>query len=193
MPVRRDPFEQVERMVEQMRRSMIDVWEGEAPAGSLFRDVNVTIEQTDEGFVVLADLPGFETDDLDLTYNDGVLTISGSSEERGPARYRSRDVHETVSIPDDVDEAEIAASYQNGVLEVRLPTKGAGEDAYRIDVEESGEALEAGADERRDEHAEETMDEEPDETMDEEPDETMDEDPDEVRNEQFGGTNPSVE
>lgn len=145
MTPRRDPFEQMERMFDQMRRAM---WEMnpalEAGAGEFeggpreltSGDVNLSLEEAEDEYVVVADLPGFETDELDLRYDDGVLVISGTHEVPDDGGYRSRRVHERVTLPGAVDAEEIAASYRNGVLEVRLPLLEADADTgHHIDVE----------------------------------------------------------
>jgi HSP20 family protein len=167
MAYRDTPFEQMNRLFEQMRRSM---WEASAfelepsalprettsadrPAGDRqmvpFRgrqddrwtvDTNLTVEETEEGVAVTADLPGFETEDLSIRFEEGVLTVEGRSdvteESESGSRRQSRRVQERVSIPGVVDVDRIEASYHNGVLEVSLPTEEAHEDGgHRIDID----------------------------------------------------------
>jgi|GEM_PF-6486023 len=107
--------------------------------GDFGAESNVSLERDGDGYVVLADLPGFGKEDLDLRFEDGHLVIAGSHEmdEEGEGRRmaRSRHVHERVRVPGDVLVDEIAASLKNGVLEVRLPIEGEdGEGGHRIDV-----------------------------------------------------------
>ena len=137
MALRANPFEEMERMMEQMRQSAF---------GDLSRasGSNVTLETDEEGYVVLADLPGFEKEELDLRYEDGLLTIRAEHEvedeyEAAGARTKSarhRQVHERVRVPAEIHEDEITASYRNGVLEVHLPTVEDVDDGeHVIDVE----------------------------------------------------------
>ncbi|WP_433626272.1 Hsp20/alpha crystallin family protein [Halomicrococcus sp. NG-SE-24] len=86
--------------------------------------------ERDGEFVLVADLPGFETDDIELTFADGTLAVAASHEDGEESFARSREASERVSIPKDVDADAITASYRNGVLEVRLPLL-ADEDAVR--------------------------------------------------------------
>lgn len=140
-----DPFEQLTRLFDQTRRSM---WHGMEPFGThQTRDdsrgsgINPTIEQTDDGYVVMADLPGFEKEDLSLRFEDDVLTIRGETsmtEDRDHAwSRRSRQVHEQVALPTSVVDEEITANYHNGVLEVHLPTEETSDedDEYTIEIE----------------------------------------------------------
>lgn len=135
MSIRSDPFEVMERMFERMRRTGFR----EDPfavghEGTTF-DANVSIERIDDEFVVLADLPGFEREEIALTYANDALTISGTHEEGDGGHYRSRHVRESVAVPDTVDHETIEASYKNGVLEVRLPVVEADDAGHRIVIE----------------------------------------------------------
>ena len=128
MTVRYDPFGQMNRRFDRTRRS---VWGGV--------EANVTVGPTDDGYVVTADLPGFEKDDLDITFDDGVLAIDGETtvtSERGPMSHRrSRTVHERLTVPEAVAVEDLGASYHNGVLEITVPTAEDATDAHRIDIE----------------------------------------------------------
>lgn len=142
-----DPFEQMNRFFEQARRSMWnDRWDAprlgaERESENTWGDfeANVTLESTDEGYLVLADLPGFEKEEIDLSFDGGVLTIRGESsvteESEGRRHRRSRSVHEQLRVPGSVVVADIEASYHNGVLEVTLPTEGEDDDEHRIDID----------------------------------------------------------
>ena len=90
MSFRYDPFERMERMMEQMRRSFA----GEEPLLALpesgwgAADINLSLETEDDGYVVLADIPGFDKSELDLRFDDGVLTIQGDHDVAGRRRRR---------------------------------------------------------------------------------------------------------
>jgi HSP20 family protein len=141
-------FGEMERLFEQTRRSM---GAGRASAMGPYKggqgvdvlssnDVNLGMDERDDGYLVTADMPGFEKTDIDLRFQDSVLTIRADLEvteetDRSWQR-RSRHVHEQLVIPGDVLEADIDASYRNGVLEVHLPrTDDADPDANRIDID----------------------------------------------------------
>ncbi|MFD1515171.1 Hsp20/alpha crystallin family protein [Halomarina rubra] len=150
MSIRRTPFDEMDRMFDQMRRSMRAPWfaqEGEwdLPAvddATHRMDNNLTVDRDDEGFVVLADLPGFEKEELDLRFDEGMLSIRGrhevSDESDTGTSMRSRSVFEQVRIPGDVVEDDISATYRNGVLEVRVPVETdtpEEDDSHRIDID----------------------------------------------------------
>lgn len=153
MSFRYDPFEEMERFVEQTRRAMgasprrrilgSDEESGADEALEVLSpgDANLGMEAAEDGYVVTADLPGFEREDIDLRFEDGVLAIRGrvdvTDETPGTWHRRSRRVHERLSVPGTVVEDEISASYRNGVLEVHLPTEEEpGSDDRRIEIDD---------------------------------------------------------
>ena len=134
MSIRRDPFETMERMFDQMRRT--GFWDQPMVADQSRSDfdANVSLEREDDAFVVLADLPGFEREEIELTYADDVLTISGVHEDEAADHYRSRSVRESITVPEAVDVSAIDATYKNGVLEVRLPIDESTPTGHQIDI-----------------------------------------------------------
>lgn len=79
--------------------------------------------------VVRADLPGLKPDEVQIDVEDGVLTISGerreSSEDRREGWYRSERSYgafsRSIALPEGVDEDQVNARYEQGVLEVTVP------------------------------------------------------------------------
>ena len=86
----------------------------------------------DEGghYLLQAELPGFQKEDIDLDVKDGVLTISASHQqesEETQGNYlcrerRSGSFSRSFSL-DGIQEDGITAAYQNGVLELKLPKR----------------------------------------------------------------------
>jgi HSP20 family protein len=77
-------------------------------------------EQDDE-FVLTVELPGFDREEIDLTWDDGVLNVA--AEHVDDDRGRKRTSHRRFRFPKHVDDDGIAASYSNGILEVTLPVE----------------------------------------------------------------------
>lgn len=124
MAFRYDPFERMDRMFEMMRQSMDPESAPWFPGYD--SDSHLSLEPTEDGYLAVADLPGFDREDLTLRFDDGVLTIRGDRDVDEESAYghtrRHRRVHEELTIPGEVIEDEITATYRNGVLEVHLPT-----------------------------------------------------------------------
>ena len=85
--------------------------------------------ETEEHFVLRADLPGMAEDDVKVELQDGVLTIAGERQAEHESRkegfYRleraTGSFSRSLTLPDGVDPDAIAASFDRGVLEVRIP------------------------------------------------------------------------
>lgn len=85
--------------------------------------------ETESDFVLRADLPGLAEDDVHIELEDNVLTVSGERkaehEERKEGYYRiertSGAFRRTLTLPEGVDPGSIKASFDRGVLEVRIP------------------------------------------------------------------------
>jgi HSP20 family protein len=85
--------------------------------------------ETDEHFVLRADLPGLTEDDIKIELEDGTLTVSGERkaehESRNEGFYRVERAFGTFSrsltLPKGVDGEAVTASFDRGVLEVRIP------------------------------------------------------------------------
>ena len=139
----------MERFFEQMRREMvggstgpaIEDQHGDSPAGLTTRgvgdswDAGISIEETDDGFVVLADLPGFDREELSLRLYDDELHLDGEHEVSDGASYRRRRVSERIPLPTAADPDHVSASYHNGVLEVRFVAPDDTADGTDIDIE----------------------------------------------------------
>jgi HSP20 family protein len=91
----------------------------------------VDIKEEDERFIIKADVPGVDPKDIDVTMENGVLTLKGErSEEKQEEREgykrieRSRgSFYRRFSLPDTADGDHIAAKSSNGVLEVVIPKR----------------------------------------------------------------------
>jgi HSP20 family protein len=119
------------RSLDGLRREINDLFDFSTPLQSrgLFdRMVAPAIDviETDEGFTIMADLPGMDAKSIDISIASNVLTIQGEkkSPERKGEVYRSETwegrFQRTISLPGDVDSNEVNATYRNGVLEVTV-------------------------------------------------------------------------
>ena len=98
---------------------------GRAEAPALAWTPRMEASRKDNHYVVRVDLPGVDPRDVSVQAEGNVLTISGErkSEDTG-AEYRETfygKFERTLTLPQGVETDKIAAQYQNGVLEVRVP------------------------------------------------------------------------
>jgi HSP20 family protein len=88
-------------------------------------------EFTEDGtLVVRAELPGIDPEhDVDITVSDGTLSISAQRSEeqaREGRRFHRRELRygvfvRRIPLPEGADEGSVAATYHDGILEVRVP------------------------------------------------------------------------
>ena len=87
------------------------------------------IRETDDAFVLQGDIPGLTQKDLEVRVEDGVLSVSGerpqpademrfSRRERPHGKFRR-----SFRLGDTVDDENVKASYEGGVLELTLPKR----------------------------------------------------------------------
>jgi len=108
--------------------------------------------EADDHFVLKADLPGLADDDVNIEVQDGTLTISGErkseSEKREKGWYRVERsfgrFSRSLTLPEGVDADKIEASFDKGVLEVRIP-KPEERKPRRIEIGASNGTLEGTA------------------------------------------------
>jgi HSP20 family protein len=106
--------------------------------------------QEDGDIVVRAELPGVKQEDVDITFHNGVLTVSGvrqAEEQKEGSGYYVRErrygsFRRSMSLPQGTDESSIRARFQDGVLEVRVVGAAAVQEPKRIQIEGSGEQSE---------------------------------------------------
>jgi HSP20 family protein len=87
------------------------------------------ILESNDAYIIRAELPGFEKDDLNVEVKDGTLTLSGqrkSEELAEGVQYRSVErvsgkFVRSVILPKTVNADRIQASYKDGVLEIQVP------------------------------------------------------------------------
>lgn len=75
--------------------------------------------EAEDEFVLTVEMPGFDPDEMTLSWDDGVLNIAAEHEDE--QRNRRETYHRRFRFPKAIAEDEISAKYTNGILEVRLP------------------------------------------------------------------------
>jgi HSP20 family protein len=134
---RQHPFESMERLFEQMRTEMFSDRTPALESGGHADgwDASVSIEERDDGFAVLADLPGFDREELTISLHEDRLHLDGEHEVGDGASYRSRRVSERITLPVTPDPEDVTATYHNGVLEIRVAVEDDDGEGIHIDIE----------------------------------------------------------
>lgn len=130
------PLEEIERYFDRVfPHRWLEPFRWERPhwpeLGTVFegRMPRVDVIDREDEIVVHAELPGVEKEDLDVSMTENTVTVKGSTkreekEEKGDY-YRceiSRGAFaRTVALPGDVDTEKAAATFKDGILELKLP------------------------------------------------------------------------
>jgi len=90
----------------------------------------VDISEDDRGYLLKADLPEMKKDDVRVTVEDGILSVSG--ERKSVKEDQKRKFHRmersfgnfrrSFTLPEDADSTKVTAEFRDGVLKVHLPT-----------------------------------------------------------------------
>jgi HSP20 family protein len=127
-PVARfDPFREFEELQAATGQLLEELWSHPGANGGAIWAPPVDIEETDDAWIVEAELPGVDKKDINVDVNDGELTISGDIKERerkGILRRRTRRVGRfefRVTLPGGADPEHVDANAKDGVLTVRIP------------------------------------------------------------------------
>ena len=90
---------------------------------------SVDISETDTEYLLKVQLPAVKREDVHVTYDDGMLTISGErkqeKEEKGEKFHRIESFHgafsRSFSLPEAIDAGTIRAEAKDGVITVHVP------------------------------------------------------------------------
>jgi HSP20 family protein len=126
--VRWEPFRELASFQNEMSRWMNGLLDGPGRATQNWVP-SLDVWETDAEVVYAFDLPGIPQDKISIETKEDTLTVSAERERREEAAdegfYRFERRYGTfaraVGLPQGVDQDQISASYDNGVLEVRVP------------------------------------------------------------------------
>ena len=128
--VRWEPMRELTSLQSEMNRLFNTVFDTPEASGGLRRWVPaMDLVETQEAFVLRADLPGVSEEDVKIEVEDTVLTVSGERkaehESRDEGFYRMERAFGTFSrsltLPKGVNADGVVASFDRGVLEIRIP------------------------------------------------------------------------
>lgn len=111
----------------------LDYWFPEYPPG--------TFSESQDSYLLQVELPGFQKNDLTITYDKGVLSLRGKREadyKGAKLLHRERFFGAFVrhfSLPEHIIPEQITSTYRDGILSITIPKK---ESARRKKIEISG-------------------------------------------------------
>ena len=128
--MRWEPLRELGSLQNEMNRLFNNVFDAPAGNGGTMRRWMPAMDlvETDDHFVLRADLPGLSEDDIKIELEDGTLTVSGDRkaehESKNEGYYRVErafgSFSRSLTLPQGVDPEAVTASFDRGVLEVRV-------------------------------------------------------------------------
>ena len=96
-------------------RPLSDLW-GFDPFRNFFSNMSqfsgMDISRTDSGYVVEIPVPGYKPENLDITLDNDMLTVSGKTDKRSFTR--------SLALPEEIDADNIEAKVEHGLLTLKL-------------------------------------------------------------------------
>ncbi|WP_137291661.1 Hsp20/alpha crystallin family protein [Natronorubrum halophilum] len=164
MTDRSNPFENLEELLNRLNRQFETAarsWESDLDTRSRLDlsmgGATTQLDLADHGdeFTVTVDVPGYETDDLELELRGDTLEISGERESEHERALEEEDADETprseatyirreremqsfsrqIRLPDPVEADAVTAAVNNGILTVHLPKRDSSDDSRSIEIE----------------------------------------------------------
>ena len=130
--VRWEPFRELSSLQTEMNRLFNAAFEGPGggnAAGARRWTPAMDLLETEDEFVLRADLPGLSESDVHIELEDNVLTVSGERktehEDQREGFYRMERAYgsfsRSLTLPKGIDPEAVTAAFDRGVLEVRVP------------------------------------------------------------------------
>ena len=98
---------------------------------SQMMQASMDVAETDQSFEVKLDLPGVNSDDVDIQIDNNTLTVRGKREEESEEKDEEKQFHRierysgsfsrSVVLPNSINEDETAAEFKDGVLKIVIP------------------------------------------------------------------------
>src|SRR5579864_5164295 len=127
-----EPFADTESVFNRLISSSLARWPRslrEASGGKLEWSPSADISETDQEYVIRAELPAVKKEDVQVTFDDGMITIKGErkqqKEDKNEKYHRVESFYGSFerrfSLPENVNSEAIRCESKDGVLTVHIP------------------------------------------------------------------------
>lgn len=125
---RLDPFRDFERFFDELDRPSMQ--------SDLARSMRMDVSETDQAYIIRAEMPGFDKQDINVSVDGKTVTIRAKHDgqvqpqPQGGTMLRTERFHgeqyRSFTLPQEVDDQQASATCNNGVLELTLPKRAGG-------------------------------------------------------------------
>ncbi len=142
-----DPQSEVNRLFDEMLGGLGNTGRPQQRAPQTQWAPALDVVHEDGDLLIKAELPGVRREDVEITFHERVLTISGerrAQEQKAGSGYLVRErrygpFRRSLVLPHDVQEDRISARFEDGVLEVRVSGGATELEPKRVRIQGSGE------------------------------------------------------
>lgn len=146
--IRWNPFREMAEMQNTMNRLFDDTWRTVWPTVQASYALPIDVFETDQGYTVMADVPGVSQENVSITLNQNILTLSvdlpqpaAQEGQRSILAERSYGTFSrSINLPRPVNANAVEAVYENGVLTLTLPVAPEAQ-PKRIEIKTNGHLL----------------------------------------------------
>lgn len=111
----------LDRLMDEQRRAYRPTWNGAT--------LSLDVQERDNAYTVIANLPGLDAENINISFHDGVLSISAelpqpTVEENTRVLVQERfygKISRSINLPQPINQDNIEATYEDGVLTLILP------------------------------------------------------------------------
>lgn len=104
---------------------------------------SMDLQETDKSYVLTAEMPGMDPNNVDISVRNGVLELKGEKKEEkesdqtgnGWTERRYGAFHRQIPLDQEIKEDEVKATYKNGVLRIEVPKADEGKSGKSIPIE----------------------------------------------------------
>lgn len=134
---RMSPFRDIEEMMRNF--DVPAAWQGE----DMPKMIKIDLSETDQDYTVKAEIPGCKKEDIQVSAEGNTVSIRAQTKSEKEEKKEGQVIrseryygqqYRSFSLPQEVDDSKVQASYQDGVLKLVLPKK-VGGSAKRITIQ----------------------------------------------------------
>jgi HSP20 family protein len=147
---RLNPFSLFRRLTEELERPG---GESAGRGGQATWSPAVEVQQREGNFIVRAELPGLNADDVTIDVTDDAITISGERREEQEVEREGMRVTErrygrflrSIPLPEGANTEDAKARFENGLLEITVPVQERRSERRQIAIDRSGSSGPGGS------------------------------------------------
>lgn len=111
--------------------------------GAWTGDMKIDSTETKDAFLISADLPGVDKNDIKISLNDQILTVEAERKDttenvEGNKRWRERTfgrIRRSMTLPKDINPEDYTCKFENGVLNIRLSKREPKSESNYLNIE----------------------------------------------------------